>query len=285
MSSAVINGDYQIDLRGVLFGAAAPYVLRQADVADLWDLADIRAADLVIPGRNGLTGGDDFYGGMAVTFGIDVRARDAALTSAVDALRAAFARSDVDLPLYVQMFGTQRLRWVRPRRLSIDMTQAPFGLARATAQVMVMDPFGYADAESAASASVSVAASALTFPVTFPITFGATYSPGSLIATNAGTAPANWVATITGPVTDPTLINNTTGQTLSLTGVVPVGLDLVIDSKSRTIILDGSVNRADMRDLGSEWFDLVPGANYITYDASPTPPIGSLTLSWRSAWH
>lgn len=287
MASAVIDDEGQIDLRGLLLGRGTPYTFPADEVANLWDLAEIRSSDLEIPGRNGVQGGDDLYGGLSLTFQIEVDAdTPAGLQSALDDLRAAFARSDIDLPLYAQFLGTQRLRWVRPRRFGAPVVVADDNSARVAVQLMVTDPFAYADTEESGSTTLTVSDDGLVFPVTFPVTFGAVSGgAGTFNAHNAGSAPAPWLASITGPISDASIENLTTGEAFGLSGDIESGHTLSLDSKEKTLLLDGSTNASEMRAAGVQWFDLQPGDNTIRFFATNEPPYGVLTMTWRSAWH
>lgn len=283
-----ITEDFQLELRELVVGAGTIYEIPLDDCINWWDMADVRAADMQIPGRHGVLAGDDLYGGLTFAWRIDINASEdpSQLAAAINDLKAAFARSDVDLPMYGRWLGEDRLRWVRPRRIVIDPKNVQWNWAAAAVQLMVVDPFAYSADEQQASATLVVTGDGLVFPVTFPIEFGLVDGgAGTFLAENDGNAPAPWTATITGPITDPVIENTTTGVAFGLTGVIDDGDTLYLDSRARTILLNGNQNASSMRAPGVQWFDLAPGSNSIRFDAGGEPPYGELTMFWRSTWY
>lgn len=283
-----ITEDFQLELRDLVIGAGTIYEIPIDQMVNWWDMAEVRASDMAIPGRHGLTAGDDLYGGRSLEWAVDINATEdpAGLAAAIDALKSAFARSDVNLPLYGRMLDQDRLRWVRPRDCLVDPANVTFDWARALIRVMVVEPFAYSSDEASDSTTLTSSGGGLEFPVTFPITFGLVDgSPGTIQATNDGNAPAWWTAEIAGPITDPVITNTTTGVSFGLEGVIADGDVVSLNSKDRTILLNGNQNASYMRAPGVQWFDLQPGANAIQFDAGGEPPYGTLTMTWRSTWH
>lgn len=282
-----LTEDFQLELRDLVIGSNTAYGIVRDQCVNWWDLANIRPSDIQLPGRNGVLAGDDLYGGLTFSWTVDIIPTDSIdLASAIDALKAAFARSDADLPMYGQMLGQTRLRWVRPRRCVVDPRNVTFDWAAAQIQVMVVDPFSYSADEDSASTTLSVTDEGLVFPVTFPVEFGpVSGGAGMFNAHNDGNAPAPWTATLTGPLEDPVIENQTLGISFGMTGEVEAGDTLYLDSKARTILLNGTTNRSSMRAAGVRWFDLAPGDNSIRFTAGGEPPYGDLTMTWRSAWH
>lgn len=85
------------------------------------------------------------------------------------------------------------------------------------------------------------------------------------------------VWTITGPATNPTLSNITTGQTMSWLGTVPSGQTLIIDMNEQTATMAGANVYAF---LSGNWVGLAPGTNRISYSVTGTDE--SSTLSWNN---
>lgn len=85
------------------------------------------------------------------------------------------------------------------------------------------------------------------------------------------------VWTITGPATNPTLSNITTGQTMSWLGTVPSGQTLIIDMDEQTATMAGANVYAF---LSGNWVGLAPGTNRISYSVTGTDE--SSTLSWNN---
>lgn len=85
------------------------------------------------------------------------------------------------------------------------------------------------------------------------------------------------VWTVTGPATNPTLSNITTGQTMSWLGTVPSGQTLIIDMNEQTATMAGANVYAF---LSGNWVGLAPGTNRISYSVTGTDE--SSTLSWNN---
>ena len=85
------------------------------------------------------------------------------------------------------------------------------------------------------------------------------------------------VWTITGPATNPTLSNITTGQTMSWIGTVPSGQTLIIDMNEQTATMAGANVYAF---LSGNWVGLAPGTNRISYSVTGTDEAS--TLSWNN---
>ena len=106
-----------------------------------------------------------------------------------------------------------------------------------------------------------------TFPASFPMTFAPT-TGGSVIVTNNGSAPADPDIIIYGPVTNPYVLNTTTGEYLSLNITIDEGSYVRIyeDEGSMYVMQGGTTNRYS--DFSGTLFKLQPGANVISYTAS-----------------
>jgi hypothetical protein len=94
--------------------------------------------------------------------------------------------------------------------------------------------------------------------------------------TNNGIASAQPIWTVDGPAENPSITNETTGQTLTFTGTVPNGQALIVDCGSQTANIAGVDVKAQ---ITGDWLTIEPGTNLITYSgASVTTPS---TLKWN----
>lgn len=126
----------------------------------------------------------------------------------------------------------------------------------------------------------SAAVTGRTYNKTYSYTYGAVVNPGgSGQAVNAGDIDAWPVFVITGPVDNPVITNETTGQTFLVIGTVLAGETLTIDSRS------GVVTPSSYRLVGRPW-QLVRGNNTVRWRASSGSfdPNANLRVSWRSTW-
>lgn len=151
-------------------------------------------------------------------------------------------------------------------------------------QLAAPDPLRYATAASTASCGLATTSGGLTFPLVFPLDFGPGAGGGTLLLTNAGNT-ATWPTwTITGPVTNPVIINTGTSERLALTITIDAGQQLILDTDARTVMLQGVASRRGSLAATSTWFPLRAGSTPVAFQASSYDPAVSLTAAWRSAW-
>jgi hypothetical protein len=157
-----------------------------------------------------------------------------------------------------------------------------FGHGTATVEWWATDPKFYSLGEETVSTGIySPTFAGLTFDATADFYFGGAVPSGVVQAVNEGEISAPWVATFTGPLTDPRVENVTLGKAVRLVGELGEGQTLTIDSASRTVRL-GNASRYSWVRVGSSWWDLVPGTNLVRLTAADGTGTGMLT--YRSAW-
>lgn len=119
-----------------------------------------------------------------------------------------------------------------------------------------------------------------TYNKTYSWNYGATTNPGGFMnVVNAGDIEAWPVITVTGPVDNPVISNESTGASFTLTSVVPAGQTVTIDSRT------GNISPSSYRIVGRP-FPLRPGNNTIRWRATSGTftPDASLCVAWRSTW-
>ena len=116
-------------------------------------------------------------------------------------------------------------------------------------------------------------------PVTFP--GGLPPESVSVTVTNLGDFETRPQLTVTGPVTSPAVVNATTGQAISFSGLTLAATDsLVVDLSTRQALLNGIYRPAD---ISSAWWVMPPGTT--TVQVTGTASTGStMTVAWRDAW-
>ena len=85
------------------------------------------------------------------------------------------------------------------------------------------------------------------------------------------------VWSVVGPVTNPTLTNITTNQTIVWNGTIPNGQTLLVDMYRQTATMEGANVYAF---LSGDWIELKPGANKLSYSAIGTTDPSQ--LSWNN---
>lgn len=116
-------------------------------------------------------------------------------------------------------------------------------------------------------------------------TYGVAGTSGRLTAVNDGASAAYPVLRLDGPVASPAIEDVTTGGILQLDASLQAGEYLLIDTRSRAVLLGGSAPRRTWVRAGSVWPVLEPGSNEIAYRGSALPgapgQTSLLTVTWR----
>lgn len=252
------------------------------------------AARAAVTDRVNTHGTDDytaFYGARVVSMTIGV-AHDGATFSRPLLERLRAFTSPSRRPML--FFNDDAIRDGEPDRmlrLRGDQYGAPLTNPFQTqVQVQWVAPEGII--ESAAEQSVTVAAvpeaeAGRSYPRTYPITYPEISAVGSVGVVNEGTEPAAPLLRLWGPCTDPMLVNLTTGEQLTLTGVALTAEQYAeVDVREATVRLQGrpDQNLYTALSLSSALWWLQPGENRIRYSPATYGPTARATISWRHAW-
>jgi len=97
---------------------------------------------------------------------------------------------------------------------------------------------------------------------------------GSGTATNAGNKATPFILTVTGPVTNPSVV--VAGYTMTYTGTVASGKSLIVDTDKLTAIYDGA---NALPNYNGVFPKLQPGANTITAAGA-----GTTNITWYDRW-
>lgn len=117
---------------------------------------------------------------------------------------------------------------------------------------------------------------------------GVRYQTGSgvtgvmqLLNEGTGDSPVRFV--ILGPVTTPSIVNTSTGETLTYGGTITTGQTLEIDTGTGEVTLDGADRRSFLTAV--DFFTLPPGESTDVAFRSPSPsPTADLAAIWQYAW-
>lgn len=103
-------------------------------------------------------------------------------------------------------------------------------------------------------------------------------------ATNKGNFQAEPVLRIYGACVNPSVINLTNGQQVSLIGSIPVGGYVDIDLGAQTLLDNNLANQFSMLSFASDQMVLDPGPNDIVLGAASFDSNASLRVSWRHSF-
>lgn len=282
----LITTDWEIEYRDLVMGGDNAISL--LSIAGLLGARSISSSDQVRLRRHGMRAGDDFLLGKTVVVRLEVKgSTDADLASSLAALTAAFRPGVDEAPFVFQLppaAGGAKARIgarVRSTNIPVDL-QTLYLLPEVEIELFATDARLYANDLSTASTTLPTGGGGLTFDATPDFTFGATSTGGSFVANNAGGFPTPVTFRIDGPVQEPRIINQTQDRELRVDLTVADGDYILLDSESRTVLLNGTASRYKQL-TSSEWFDLEPGDNSISF-LGATTAAGTLSAAWRSAW-
>jgi len=284
----LVTGDWEFEFRGFTWGGPTADFLVAPGVTGLADTPSPDTSDRPRLRRPGIHPGDDYPAAREIIIPVEVTGADTATWEANRALLKQAMRPDAtrgEEPLVFQVPGIagggKRRVAARPRGLAVPLDLDYFHeIEVELCRFVATDP-AILDNEvtTVASGILSPSTGGLTWPLTWPLTWG-TAAATTSTTTNAGETEAEWSATITGPTTNPLIEHVTSGAVLRLELVVAGGESVTIDSKARTVLLNGSSRSSAL--TSRQWFTIAPGANEIAFRADSGT--GTMTLTYRNTW-
>lgn len=268
---------YTVTLKGLTIGENAFYELTKAPTG--FGVA-ARTSRIERLGGGTVPVGADTPESIDMTFEVAILGVTAQnLVDLVDALVTAWAPSSTTDELTMALAATQRRRRGRSLGVDVDYEWIKAGsMANARCVFNATDPFWYGSTFSV-STVVGVITGGLVSPVVSPIVTTGSGTLGDAPVYNAGSAPAPWTATITGPVTTPRLIMN--GLTVQIDGDLPAGAIATVDSRTRSVVVDGAMR--PWVSYASTWWTIPPGASTFSFRA--VAGTGSATLTWSDTYY
>lgn len=110
--------------------------------------------------------------------------------------------------------------------------------------------------------AASLSGGGVAMPLTFPLTFTTT-TVTQLDLTNLGNFATPPVLTIKGPVVNPVVDNNTTGESLYITYSLGSSDTVVVDVAARSVKLNGASRLDLLNTQSTKWWELQPGTNRV----------------------
>ena len=267
-------------------GAGSPWQI--IDLDGLEGLPDLRTQDSERGYNDGMFSGRDFYSARTLTFTIYTFASQTASAQAnFNTLQQALAP---------QQSGTSLLQFqlspsdtpkrlygrVRTRRTTID-PEYTFGYIRSQITIYCPDPRYYDETASTATLSPQSAVGR-TYNRTYNLTYGLSSAANTVAVTNAGWASVGPQITIVGPAVNPTIVNQTTNQSITINGTLAATDTLVMDLDLKAVTLNGSSAR-NLLAGNSQWFSVPPGTSNIYFNATGVQYGSTLaTITYRSAY-
>lgn len=205
----------------------------------------------------------------------------------------AFTRADLRPRLYWQHEAGDPELMVTLRRSQFSDVLEPQHGRRAQVVVQWVAPSGLIESGeehrlTGAPGSSEPQAEGFEFDLEFDLDFGgSTPSSNGVLVTNAGVMPVWPKVQMYGPMTNPTLLNDRTGEALVFDGLTISSSDWVlVDFAAKTIRNSTGTSYYDTLDFpSSTWWKLHPGENriFVVPDSFTTPP-AAFDVIWRDAW-
>lgn len=230
----------------------------------------------------------EFEKGRDLVLGGTLYCDTGTMESFLDSLKANWAPSRVQVPLYYKAPGVnERKLLVKPLGVRYDWDSL-----RRTGECPVQfgayaeDPRIYDSTQL--SVTMSLGATVLSgfgFNLGFNFGFGGVTSTTDQVQINVGgNRPTPPIFVINGPVQDPRILSDTANKEMVFSPItLAVGETLTVDVKNRTVKLNGTTNRRNTL-IAPTWFNLSPGVNSLRFRAASSDPAAFTTVYYSSAW-
>lgn len=251
------------------------------------DSAEYRTTMRDWEGNDGSFIDAEFEKGRTIVLDCTIIATTATIEGFLDTLKSNFAPNNTLQQFYFKAPGvSERFLYVKPLGIRYDWDQIRrLGQADAQISFFAEDPRIYDN--TPLSFSISLGATVYTgFGFSFGFDFGfggvSTTTDGVFI-NNPGNRPSPPIFTINGPVQNPRILNDTIGREMDFSITLDTGETLTIDTKYKTVKLNGTTNRRNTL-LAPTWFFMQPGDNFIRYRAESSDPTSFLEIDFYPAW-
>jgi hypothetical protein len=288
---------WQMQFNGVVFGAGTDYSILGVEGLDL---PVVRNGDVARSRDTGEFIGLDLLGGRDITLTLDCASiAGANLQADLTTLATAFAPpvgGQTESVLWIQMPNLPLLAVacrVRKRQIPIDLAWSQGLASKIIIALHCTDPRLYGETSDQVI-QLSSGTSGMMFPATFPLSFGGAATPGTLVVNNTGNIEMRPIIVITGPVTNPTITNETTGLSMTFSNpsqssyTLNSGDTLAIDLDAHSVlwtVYEASTSSSVRSWVvnGSTWWDLPPGINTISFtssDGTEPSPAPTCAVEW-----
>jgi hypothetical protein len=221
-----------------------------------------------------------------VVLDLDIYADPNALDTYLDDLKENFEPNEDYQPLYWRGDNGDRVVFGKSQGLKYSKTkQRSWGMQPATITILCGDPRIYSP-EIVSSGPIILGTSAVGgrgYPKGFPFGYGgvATQGAGSITPGGNRSTPGWYV--LTGPITNPIIINDTLGLQWTFTIALATGEELWINPKNLTVRL-GEFGPSRRTNMKGPWWYLLKGENSFRLQGSGGTGATKLEVFARPAW-
>lgn len=288
-AGSMITGDGQLEFNGYLLGDDVTTFL---DGINGWDdLPSIDSGNTLKGNSHGAWPGKKVAGQRVITWeGRFAPPQHSSWAEEIKALRAAFTPPNdaSESPIVIRSHEETLLAYgaVTARAIPMDSKYGYYG-ASVSIQFECSDPRRYSLNENIWTLELPPNIdNGLTYPLSYPLNYGVEVSSAEGTLINNGDILAPVKLSFIGPVTRPSLVSTTAGVRLEFDTQLAAGETLEVDTRTGTVLLNGSSDRLYTRTATSApilSFGLLPGANDMTIAAADWEGGASVVITWRDA--
>jgi hypothetical protein len=246
-----------------------------------------RVSDYDKPGEDGGVVSASLHGLRGITLNGKVNGADHATYEANRrALEAAcaLARDSHGFPVLklleiTTLGGSSYFTYVQVKKLQLPIGRGTTPLF--LIQLVAPDPRLYLVGEQSTGVVSLPTGGGFLVAFVLPVTSSPS-SGGAGSVSNSGNVLTYPKITLAGQLTNPYLLNSTTGESFQLNHTINGGETVVIDMAEKTIML-GSTPLLTAKADGSTWWGLQPGTNLISFSSGSASDNGAVEITWYSA--
>lgn len=204
-------------------------------------------------------------------------------------LRSAFTITDDEYPITVTTLNETLVAYgsVTARAIPNDRSFGAAKLANVSIQFTCSDPRRYSDGTQTITMQFpGTSSTGLVYPLVYPLDYGVTSIAGAGSFNNGGDAALPAVYRITGPVSNPSVYNDTTGMFMSFNITLIADEYIDVTTSDGTVVLNGSTDRLYTRSTLSSpimAMELTPGMNEFRVSAASYSAGAQVSVTAASA--
>jgi len=209
------------------------------------------------------------------------------LEAFLDDLKENYRPNQPATPLYFRAgtVTTPRILFCKSLGIKYDWDQARrWGSAAVQIQLKAEDPAIYGLTEN--SSVMSPATPTIVgrgYNKAYNHGYGGPMLAGAYILNNQGNKATPWTVTFTN-VTNPLILNDTTGEQVQIMASAAGATQIVVDMRARTVTKTGGISLRNAMTAASDWFYLEPGANNIRFRNFGVEVSPQATYAYRDAY-
>ena len=289
MAGELITGDGQLEYNGYVLGDDVTTFM--TSLTGWEDLPPIDSSNTLKPSSYGAWSGKKLPGQRILTWSGRFSPEDPdQWTDLLDDLKNAFTIpfDTEELTIAVRTRDDVKIVFGAcvQRAIPMDYTYSYYG-ANITLQFECSDTRKYSLLEKSVFISTPTdTIDGLDYPLVYPLDYGIADLASDATVNNDGFTPTPVILDFQGPMSNPKLINTTTGQQLGFDISLVTSDVLTVNTRTGTVLLNGSADRLYTRTLTSSPvlnFTLIPGDNEMHLTAGTWSVGSGVTITYRDA--